>query len=115
MLLTPSERTLLCLLGSGRTVADLAVELDRQVWTLNSHRSHAYRKLGVHSLEEALHRAVELGEISVWDIVQPVPAEISAVARLAALRMVAQRVVRSGGAVEAAVAARFLALLNGEG
>lgn len=114
-LLTPSERTLLCLLGSGRSMAELAVELDRAPWTLNTHRGNAYRKLGAHSLDEALRRAVELGEMSASDIVRPVPSEASAVARLASLRIVAERVVRFGGGAEVAVAKRFLAVLNGEG
>jgi DNA-binding CsgD family transcriptional regulator len=114
--LTRSEHAVLCLLANGRTVTELMAELHLSRHTINSHRSSAYRKLGAHSLDEAVARAVEVGVLSLGDIVTGPRAlarrAAAAEGRLAAVRVLAHRLIRSGAAGEAEVARRFLAELD---
>jgi DNA-binding CsgD family transcriptional regulator len=112
-LLTPSERTLLVLLGNGRTITELSRELGKARHTLKTHRSNAYRKLGAHALGEAVERALDLGEIQPEDIVMASPRLVVAMfraaeAQLAAVRAYADRLANS----EPAIAAELRAILN---
>jgi DNA-binding CsgD family transcriptional regulator len=112
-LLTPSERTLLVLLGNGRTITSVMHETGRARKTLNTHRSNAYRKLGAHTLGEAVELALDLGEIRPEDIVMASPRLVVAMfraaeAQLAAVRTYAARLANS----EPAIAADLRAILN---
>lgn len=80
--LTPSQRTVLVLLANGRTVTELCAELHLARHTINTHRSAVYRKLGVHSLAEAVEAALGAGVLAPGDIVSGPVAERR---RLAAL------------------------------
>jgi len=97
--LTKSERTLLCLLANGRTITQLTVELHLSRHTLNSRRSSTYRKLGVHSLGEAIDAATVAGIIVPADIVTGPIAERRRTALLEARVLELQRTV-AGMAVE---------------
>lgn len=67
--LTRSERTVLQLLANGRTVAAAAAELGLTRHTVNTHRNNLYRKLGAHSLLEAVETALRLRLLAREDIV----------------------------------------------
>ncbi len=59
--LTSRERTVLRLLVSGWTRAEIATELDLSANTIRTHTQNVLRKLGVHSTLEAVATALRLG------------------------------------------------------
>jgi DNA-binding NarL/FixJ family response regulator len=59
--LTPTERTILKLLVSGKRNVEIATELDRTEKTVEYHLTHIFAKLDVRSRTEAVIRARELG------------------------------------------------------
>jgi DNA-binding CsgD family transcriptional regulator len=111
-LLTPSERTLLVLLGNGRTISELARELGKARHTLKTHRSNAYRKLGAHTIGEAVELALDLGEIQPDDIVMASPQLVVRMFRAAEQQLAAVRAYADRLANEPAIAADLRAILN---
>jgi DNA-binding NarL/FixJ family response regulator len=53
--LTPTEIRVLWAMGQGRGEKGAARLLDMPINTIHTHANHAYPKLGVHNLEDALH------------------------------------------------------------
>jgi len=56
--LTPSERQIVQLLGEGNTNKEIAGQLNIAVKTVETHRAHIMRKLGIHSVSELVRYAV---------------------------------------------------------
>ena len=62
--LSDREFQVLRMIGSGKTVTQIAGELDVSVSTVNTHRMHILEKMGMHTNAELMHYAMEnkLGE-----------------------------------------------------
>jgi len=56
--LTPSERQIVQLLAEGNTNKEIAGQLNIAVKTVETHRAHIMRKLGIHSVSELVRYAV---------------------------------------------------------
>lgn len=56
--LTPSERQIVQLLAEGNTNKEIACLLNIAVKTVETHRAHVMRKLGIHSVSELVRYAV---------------------------------------------------------
>jgi DNA-binding NarL/FixJ family response regulator len=56
--LTPSERQIVQLLAEGKTNKEAAVALNIAVKTVETHRAHIMRKLGIHSVSDLVRYAV---------------------------------------------------------
>jgi DNA-binding NarL/FixJ family response regulator len=56
--LTPSERQIVQLLAEGNTNKEIAGQLNLAVKTVETHRAHIMRKLGIHSVSELVRYAV---------------------------------------------------------
>lgn len=63
--LTPRERAVVQLLGSGCTYGQVAVRLGISPHTVVTHIKNAYRKLDVHTAAGAVMRALQLGLLDV--------------------------------------------------
>lgn len=57
--LTPAERPVLRLIAAGLTTAEIAAELGNSEKTIENHRSHICRKLGLHGPQSLLRFALE--------------------------------------------------------
>jgi two-component system response regulator NreC len=60
-LLTPRERQILALIGSGNTNQEIADQLLLSVNTVQAHRSHIIDKLDIHSRAELMRYAIRVG------------------------------------------------------
>lgn len=60
-LLTPRERQILALIGSGNTNQEIADQLSLSVNTVQAHRSHIIDKLDIHSRAELMRYAIRVG------------------------------------------------------
>lgn len=60
-LLTPRERQILALIGSGNTNQEIADQLVLSVNTVQAHRSHIIDKLDIHSRAELMRYAIRVG------------------------------------------------------
>jgi PAS domain S-box-containing protein len=60
-ILTPAEIIVLNFVLQGKTNKDIAKELSRSARTIEEHRSHIMKKMGVNNLVELAQKAVELG------------------------------------------------------
>jgi two-component system, NarL family, invasion response regulator UvrY len=62
--LSDREFQVLRMIGAGKTVTQIAAELNVSVSTVNTHRSHILEKMGMHTNAELMHYAIEnkLGE-----------------------------------------------------
>jgi DNA-binding CsgD family transcriptional regulator len=56
--LTPREREILQLLSQGRTSKQIASALRVSVYTVNNHRKHICKKMGLHSTAQLVAFAV---------------------------------------------------------
>ncbi len=56
--LTPRENEILELIGQGKTSKQIAGTLNLSVFTVNNHRKHICRKLGLHSTAQLVAYAV---------------------------------------------------------
>ena len=63
--LSPTERQVLVLTAEGCTLREIAKQLGRSPKTVDGHRVHMYRKLGISSTAEAARMAVALGLVPV--------------------------------------------------
>ena len=63
-LLTTREREILQLFAEGKTVKEVAAMPDLSVYTVETHRSNIFQKLGLHSVAELILYAVRKGVIS---------------------------------------------------
>lgn len=59
--LTPSEKNILREIALGKTTKEIAIEKNLSFHTVNAHRRNIYRKLGVNSLSEVTHYALQAG------------------------------------------------------
>lgn len=102
--LTKSEHALLLMLANGRTATELMTELRLTRHTINSHRDRMYRKLGVHTLHDAVLAAVRARIIMPADIVTGpmtwIPQLADAQATVAALQAQADGMRRRAEAAE---------------
>jgi DNA-binding CsgD family transcriptional regulator len=102
--LTRSEHALLLMLANGRTATEVMAELGLTRHTINSHRDSTYRKLGVHSLHDAVLAAVKARIIAPSDIVTGpmvwIPQLAEAQAAVAALQAQADGMLRRVEAAE---------------
>jgi DNA-binding CsgD family transcriptional regulator len=57
--LTPREREVLDLIGEGRMSKQIADQLHVSVYTINNHRKHICKKLGLHSTAQLVVFAVK--------------------------------------------------------
>ncbi len=62
-LLTTREREILQLLAEGKTTKEAAALLDLSLYTIETHRSHIFQKLNIHSSAELILYAVRKGVI----------------------------------------------------
>jgi DNA-binding CsgD family transcriptional regulator len=56
--LTPREREVLDLIGEGQMSKQIADQLHVSVYTINNHRKHICKKLGLHSTAQLVVAAV---------------------------------------------------------
>lgn len=59
--LTPQEMVVLELVWSGLQLKEVAVVMQLETKTVMNYRTAIYRKLGVHCVQQALRRGLELG------------------------------------------------------
>ncbi len=64
-LLTPTERSILKEIASGKTTKEIAAEKISSFHTINSHRKNIFRKLGVNNVHEAIKYAMRAGIIDL--------------------------------------------------
>jgi DNA-binding CsgD family transcriptional regulator len=58
--LTARENEILSLIGKGKTSKQIAAQLNLSVFTVNNHRKHICRKLGLHSTAQLVAYAARL-------------------------------------------------------
>ena len=57
--LSPREFQVLRMIGMGKTVTNIAAELDVSVRTVNTHRMHILEKMGMNTNAELMRYAIE--------------------------------------------------------
>ena len=57
--LSDREFQILCLIGSGKTITDIAASLHLSVSTVNTHRAHILEKMNMHSSAELMRYVIE--------------------------------------------------------
>ena len=57
--LSDREFQIFRMIGAGKTVSEIAAELNLSVSTVNTHRTHILEKMGMHSNAELMHYAIE--------------------------------------------------------
>jgi two-component system invasion response regulator UvrY len=57
--LSDREFQIFQMIGSGKTVTNIAAELNVSVSTVNTHRTHILEKMGMHTNAELIHYAME--------------------------------------------------------
>jgi PAS domain S-box-containing protein len=65
--LTPREREIARMTADGRTCPEIARQLGISARTVESHRAHAYRKLGIHTRTELILLAARHGYLRVTE------------------------------------------------
>ena len=56
-LLSERQKQVLILIAKGKTVKDIATELNLGVKTVESHKFQVYKRLGIHNVAQAVHYA----------------------------------------------------------